>query len=61
MYWTEPCLLFAYAMFGLGSLGCDLVGRMGGPIAAQVGGSEFPCYHKADTAKRLYGYTASRR
>lgn len=39
VFGRKPCLLFAYAMFGLGSLGCGLTGTMEGLIAARVGSS----------------------
>ena len=37
IFGRKPCLLFAYAMFGIGSLGCGLTRSMGGLIAARVG------------------------
>ena len=37
IFGRKPCLLFAYAMFGVGSLGCGLTTSMGGLIAARVG------------------------
>ena len=36
VFGRKPCLLFAYAMFGLGSLGCGITRSMGGLIAARV-------------------------
>ena len=36
VFGRKPCLLFAYAMFGLGSLGCGITNSMGGLIAARV-------------------------
>ena len=36
VFGRKPCLLFAYTMFGIGSLGCGLTGTMGGLIAARV-------------------------
>ena len=36
IFGRKPCLLFAYTMFGLGSLGCGLTRSMGGLIAARV-------------------------
>ena len=36
IFGRKPCLLFAYAMFGVGSLGCGLTSSMGGLIAARV-------------------------
>ena len=36
IFGRKPCLLFAYAMFGLGSLGCGITNSMGGLIAARV-------------------------
>ncbi|KAL8902493.1 MAG: hypothetical protein Q9207_004650 [Kuettlingeria erythrocarpa] len=35
VFGRKPCLLFAYAMFGLGSLGCGLTRNMEGLIAAR--------------------------
>ena len=37
IFGRKPCLLFAYIMFGLGSLGCGITNSMGGLIAARVG------------------------
>ena len=37
IFGRKPCLLFAYTMFGVGSLGCGLTRSMGGLIAARVG------------------------
>ena len=37
IFGRKPCLLFAYTMFGLGSLGCGITRSMGGLIAARVG------------------------
>ena len=37
VFGRKPCLLFAYTMFGLGSLGCGLTRSMEGLIAARVG------------------------
>lgn len=37
VFGRKPCLLFAYTMFGVGSLGCGLTRSMGGLIAARVG------------------------
>lgn len=37
VFGRKPCLLFAYAMFGVGSLGCGVTGSMEGLIAARVG------------------------
>ena len=36
IFGRKPCLLFAYTMFGIGSLGCGLTRSMGGLIAARV-------------------------
>lgn len=36
VFGRKPCLLFAYTMFGIGSLGCGLTRSMGGLIAARV-------------------------
>ncbi|KAL8938466.1 MAG: hypothetical protein Q9216_003879 [Gyalolechia sp. 2 TL-2023] len=36
VFGRRPSLLFAYAMFGIGSLGCGLTGTMGGLIAARA-------------------------
>lgn len=36
VFGRKPCLLFAYTMFGLGSLGCGLTKSMEGLIAARV-------------------------
>ena len=36
VFGRKPCLLFAYAMFGLGSLGCAVTRNMEGLIAARV-------------------------
>ena len=36
IFGRKPCLLFAYTMFGVGSLGCGLTRSMGGLIAARV-------------------------
>lgn len=37
IFGRKPCLLFAYTMFGLGSLGCSITSSMGGLIAGRVG------------------------
>lgn len=37
IFGRKPCLLFAYTMFGLGSLGCGITSSMGGLIAGRVG------------------------
>ena len=37
IFGRKPCLLFAYTMFGVGSLGCGVTNSMGGLIAARVG------------------------
>ena len=37
VFGRKACLLFAYVMFGVGSLGCGLTRSMGGLIAARVG------------------------
>ena len=37
VFGRKPCLLFAYTMFGLGSLGCGITSNMQGLIAARVG------------------------
>ena len=42
VFGRKPCLLFAYTMFGVGSLGCGVTGSMGGLIAARVGQSIGP-------------------
>ena len=39
IFGRKPCLLFAYTLFGIGSLGCGVAGSMGGLIAARVGQS----------------------
>ena len=36
VFGRKPCLLFAYTMFGVGSLGCGITSTMGGLIAARV-------------------------
>ncbi|KAL8703395.1 MAG: hypothetical protein Q9201_003424 [Fulgogasparrea decipioides] len=36
VFGRKPCLLFAYTMFGIGSLGCGITGTMAGLIAARV-------------------------
>ena len=36
VFGRKPCLLFAYTMFGLGSLGCGITNTMAGLIAARV-------------------------
>ncbi|KAI4125482.1 MAG: hypothetical protein LQ338_004208 [Usnochroma carphineum] len=36
IFGRKPCLLFAYASFGLGSLGCGLTSNIGGLIAARA-------------------------
>ncbi|KAL8835446.1 MAG: hypothetical protein Q9170_003323 [Blastenia crenularia] len=36
VFGRKPCLLFAYTMFGIGSLGCGLTRTMGGLIAARA-------------------------
>lgn len=36
VFGRKPCLLFAYTMFGVGSLGCGLTKSMGGLIAARA-------------------------
>lgn len=42
VFGRKPSLLFAYTMFGIGSLGCGLTGTMGGLIAARVSFIEWP-------------------
>ena len=37
VFGRKPCLLFAYTIFGLGSLGCGVTRTMEGLIAARVG------------------------
>ena len=37
IFGRKPCLLFAYTMFGIGSLGCGITSSMGGLIASRVG------------------------
>ena len=36
IFGRKPCLLFAYTMFGLGSLGCGITSSMGSLIAGRV-------------------------
>ncbi|KAL9597692.1 MAG: hypothetical protein Q9179_004178 [Wetmoreana sp. 5 TL-2023] len=36
VFGRKPCLLFAYTMFGIGSLGCGITGTMAGLIAARA-------------------------
>ena len=36
VFGRKPCLLFAYTMFGIGSIGCGLTNNMEGFIAARV-------------------------
>ena len=36
VFGRKPCLLFAFIMFGMGSLGCALTGTMAGLITARV-------------------------
>lgn len=36
VFGRKPCLLFAYTMFGIGSLGCGFSSSMGGLIAGRV-------------------------
>ena len=36
VFGRKPCLLFAYVMFGFGSLGCGVANSMAGLIAARV-------------------------
>ena len=36
VFGRKPCLLFAYGVFGLGSLGCSITNSMVGLIAARV-------------------------
>ena len=44
VFGRKPCLLFAYTMFGIGSLGCGVTRTMAGLIASRVSG---PClYHE---------------
>lgn len=40
VFGRKPCLLFAYGMFSLGSLGCGIASTMEGLIAARVGCSQ---------------------
>ena len=44
VFGRKPCLLFAYTMFGVGSLGCGVTRSMEGLIAARVGQSIRPYY-----------------
>lgn len=56
VFGRKPCLLFAYAMFGLGSLGCGVTRSMGGLIAARVGQSIDPsCGSGAELIRRFKG------
>ena len=54
IFGRKPCLLFAYTMFGVGSLGCGVTGSMGGLIAARVG--TFIDHICADWGLKASGY-----
>lgn len=50
IFGRKPCLLFAYTIFGLGSLGCGITSSMGGLIAGRVCQmAEINCDIGADT------------
>ena len=55
VFGRKPCLLFAYTMFGLGSLGCGVTRSIGGLIAARVGQSLQSC-HGSDTDNHVRQY-----
>lgn len=55
VFGRKPCLLFAYTMFGLGSLGCGVTRSIGGLIAARVGQSLQSC-HGSDTDNNVRQY-----
>ena len=42
VFGRKPCLLFAYTMFGIGSLGCGMSTSMAGLIAARVSHNASP-------------------
>lgn len=42
VFGRKPCLIFAYTMFGIGSLGCGVTRSMEGFIAARVGKASVP-------------------
>ena len=55
VFGRKPCLLFAYTMFGVGSLGCGVARSIGGLIAARVGQSPQSCHGSdADNHFRQY-------
>ncbi|KAL8728535.1 MAG: hypothetical protein Q9166_005357 [cf. Caloplaca sp. 2 TL-2023] len=55
VFGRKPCLLFAFTMFGIGSLGCGLTGTMAGLIAARVSGSLPSSTSIADPVKAIQG------
>ena len=55
VFGRKPCLLFAYTMFGLGSLGCGVTRSIGGLIAARVGQNLQSCYG-SDTDNKCRQY-----
>ena len=55
VFGRKPCLLFAYTMFGLGSLGCGVTRSIGGLIAARVGQSLQSC-HGSDIDNHVRQY-----
>ena len=56
VFGRKPCLMFAYTMFGIGSLGCGLTPSMEGLIAARVGQSIHTLYDcGADSSRQFKG------
>lgn len=54
VFGRKACLLFAYIMFGVGSLGCGLTRSMGGLIAARVGRNVNLCYGSGAESGRQF-------
>lgn len=54
VFGRKACLLFAYVMFGIGSLGCGLTRSMQGLIAARVGQIASPYWYSGAECFRQF-------
>lgn len=54
VFGRKPCLLFAYTMFAVGSLGCGVAKSIEGLIAARVGQSIVPQYDSGAESVRQF-------